>query len=160
MPTYTALVALDVPHYGAAEIDAETPEAALAAARKLNILEIVDDPGWENAFCPRIVNIEDPDGQTVAEDVMLDGNALVIVGYPDKIRIAAAATDLLEALQDLLGDRPAVQGGICQLCGRDYMGDIETGNGEATQANCPSDDCPHTKARAAIAKATEDRDNG
>jgi hypothetical protein len=55
--------------------------------------------------------------------------------------------ELLEALRDLLGDRPDVQGGICQRCGRDYIGDFIEGD-------CPSDDCPAYRARAAIAKAT------
>ena len=54
--------------------------------------------------------------------------------------------ELLAALTDLLGDRPSVQGGICQHCGRDYIGDILEGD-------CPSDDCPSYEARALIAKA-------
>jgi hypothetical protein len=56
------------------------------------------------------------------------------------------APELLEALRDLLGDRPDVQGGVCQTCGRDYIPEILEGP-------CPADDCPAYKARAAIAKA-------
>ena len=55
---------------------------------------------------------------------------------------------LLEALQDLRGDRPEVQGGVCQHCGRDYIHDFLEGD-------CLSEDCPATKARAAIATATK-----
>jgi hypothetical protein len=51
---------------------------------------------------------------------------------------------LIAALEDLLGDRPDIQGGICQHCGRDYIG-------EALEGACPSDDCPAHKARAVIA---------
>ena len=61
-------------------------------------------------------------------------------------RLRKAGQDLLEALQDLLGDLPSVQGGVCHHCGREYQ-DIVSGD-------CPSDDCPSFKARAAIAKAT------
>ena len=31
------------------------------------------------------------------------------------------APALLDALEDLLGDVPEVQGGVCQYCGRDYI---------------------------------------
>jgi hypothetical protein len=53
---------------------------------------------------------------------------------------------LLKALHDLRGDRPEVQGGVCQHCGRDYIADFLEGD-------CLSDDCLATKARAALAKA-------
>lgn len=65
----------------------------------------------------------------------------------DAIRpMLVAAPDMLDALKDLLGDCPDVQGGICHWCGRDYIDDILSGD-------CPSDDCPAHKARAAVAKA-------
>jgi hypothetical protein len=60
--------------------------------------------------------------------------------------LLVAVPQLLDALEDILGDRPDIQGGICRRCGRDYRGAIHTGN-------CPSDDCPAYIARAAIAKA-------
>ena len=56
--------------------------------------------------------------------------------------------ELLEALIDLLGDKPDIQNGQCIRCGRDYRAYPED-EGE----NCPSDDCPAYKAHAAIAKA-------
>jgi hypothetical protein len=63
----------------------------------------------------------------------------------DDIRpMLVAAPALLKSLSDLLGDKPDIQGGICQHCGRDY---IE----EALDGNCPSDDCPAHNARAVIA---------
>ena len=57
---------------------------------------------------------------------------------------------LLESLEDLLGGRPDVQGGICQHCGRDYIGDFLEGP-------CPSDDCPAHRARALIVKAEHEQ---
>jgi hypothetical protein len=59
--------------------------------------------------------------------------------------LLVAAPDLLEALENILGDRPDIQGGSCRRCGRDYRGEIITGN-------CPSDDCPAYIARVAIVK--------
>ncbi|MGH9344382.1 MAG: hypothetical protein ACRD19_11555 [Terriglobia bacterium] len=67
-------------------------------------------------------------------------------------RLIAAAPDLLSALIDLRGDRPAVQGGICQWCGRDYIDCSEP----ILDGDCPDDDCPHSRATAAIAKASVD----
>ena len=53
---------------------------------------------------------------------------------------------LREALQDFMGDTPPVKGGICHHCGRDYIGDLTV----PIEGDCPSDDCPHTTARAAL----------
>ena len=64
--------------------------------------------------------------------------------YVDGLRRSNA--DMHAALKDLLGDRPSVQGGICQHCGRDYIGDILEGD-------CPSDDCPSFLAREIIHRA-------
>lgn len=61
-------------------------------------------------------------------------------------RDAVGGYEWLAALEGILGDRPSVQGGICQHCRRDYSGDILEGD-------CQSDDCPSFKARAAMAKA-------
>lgn len=98
--TYELLLAIDVPHYGTATIEAETPEAALEAARRLEPAALCDDPGWEGAFCARIVHLEGPAGALVAEDVQLDEhNAFVLVGYPDRIRLARAAGDMFAALE-------------------------------------------------------------
>ena len=64
--------------------------------------------------------------------------------------LLAAAPDLLYALEDLLGDNPDVQGGVCRHCGRDYPG---SDNDDMLTGDCPADDCPAYGARAAIAKA-------
>ena len=64
--------------------------------------------------------------------------------YVDALR--ESNSEMLAALKDLLGDRSSVQGGICQHCGRDYIGDVLEGD-------CPSDDCPSYAARAIIAKS-------
>jgi hypothetical protein len=53
---------------------------------------------------------------------------------------------LAGALEDLMGDRMPVQGGVCQWCGRDYKGEIGEGF-------CPSDDCPHARALDALVAA-------
>jgi hypothetical protein len=62
--------------------------------------------------------------------------------------LIAAAPKLLAALIDRNGDLPPVQNGECRVCGREYFGDDIPDDGM-----CPSDDCPHTIARAAIAEA-------
>jgi DNA-directed RNA polymerase subunit RPC12/RpoP len=63
-------------------------------------------------------------------------------------KLAAINVVLLGALIDRNGDRPPVRDGMCFVCGREYFGDDIPQDGM-----CPSDDCPHTIARAAIAKA-------
>jgi hypothetical protein len=70
--------------------------------------------------------------------------------HPEYACMMAAAGDMLEALVDLLGDQPDVQGGICQHCGRDYL---RSGHDDMLTGDCPADDCPAYGARAAIAKA-------
>ena len=63
------------------------------------------------------------------------------------VHLIESTPKLLAALKDLLGDRPAVQGGVCRHCGRDYTGK------DTPEGDCPSDDCPSFKAKAAIADA-------
>ena len=65
-------------------------------------------------------------------------------------RLREAAPKLLAALRNLLGDLPPVRAGVCHCCGRDYRGEDPVPDGE-----CPSDDCPDTIARAAIAEAED-----
>ena len=65
----------------------------------------------------------------------------------ERDRRTAINAELLAALIDCNGDLPPVQDGICSVCGREYFDDIPE------DGMCPSDDCPHTIARAAIAKA-------
>jgi hypothetical protein len=115
------------------DIEADTPEEALAQARLQDsdlIAAVKDEESWPwDEF-----TVYDPSGKQLLHAL-------------DDASQRKAVPELLEALIDLLGDRPSVQGGICQHCGRDYIGDMIEGD-------CPSDDCPSFKARAAIAKAT------
>lgn len=60
MKTYTVLFAEDVPHYGTVEIQAESDDAALEAAKAYDISEVTLDPEWENSVSKRIVFIDDP----------------------------------------------------------------------------------------------------
>jgi hypothetical protein len=62
--------------------------------------------------------------------------------------LIAASPKLLAALIDRNGELPPVKDGNCRVCGREYFGDDIPDDGM-----CPSDDCPHTIARAAIAEA-------
>lgn len=96
-------------------------------------------------------NKDNPNGDHILARIRLPEVGCLYAQREDKPeeangRLMAAAPELLEALEDLLGDRPSVQGGLCQHCGRDYIGDFLEGD-------CSSDDCPSFKARAAIAKA-------
>jgi hypothetical protein len=63
-------------------------------------------------------------------------------------RLAALNAELLEALHDLLSDRPEIQSGGCIRCGRDYRAEPKLEGG-----NCPSDDCPSYRARQLLARA-------
>ena len=63
-------------------------------------------------------------------------------------KLTSTNADLLAALIDCNGELPPVQDGVCSVCGREYFGDDIPEDGM-----CPSDDCPHTIARAAIARA-------
>ncbi|SRR5579871_1889446 len=117
-------------------IVAATPEeAARIAAGKLT---------EEAAFAD-----DECDGENLAALVDVAGDdqyeqSVMINFEPERLR--KAVPELLEALEDLLGDLPSVQGGVCHHCGREYY-DIPSGD-------CPSDDCPSFKARAALAKPT------
>jgi len=141
MPKFNVIVAHNVPNYGTLEIDARDPDHALEVLKKKDMSDILDkavfEPAWDSSICARIVYMEDEQGNVFHEDTALDQ------GY----REWSAVGDLIEALKNLLGDRPTVQGGICQCCGRGYIGDFFEGD-------CASDDCPSSIARAAIAKAT------
>jgi hypothetical protein len=61
-------------------------------------------------------------------------------------RLRAINTELLSALQDLLGDLPDIQSGNCVRCSRDYSDEPELEG-----ADCPSDDCPGAHARRIVA---------
>jgi hypothetical protein len=66
-------------------------------------------------------------------------------GYSTEALEGGVIRELYEGLIDLLGDLPSVREHVCRHCGREYD-DINRGD-------CPSDDCPSFKGRAAIAKA-------
>jgi hypothetical protein len=72
-------------------------------------------------------------------------NQEISSGLDEISRLRQSNAQMLEALEDLLGDRPDVQEGKCVRCGREYA-DID-------YCECPSDDCPAFKARAAIRAA-------
>ena len=118
-------------------IEADSPEAAAAIARDglAEDADEIDDCGGVDLAALIDVDGDDQFKQTVSIDFEAE-------------RLRKTALELLEALKDLLGDLPSVQGGVCQHCGREYQ-DIVSGH-------CPSNDCPSFKARAAIAKATEE----
>jgi hypothetical protein len=98
MKTYTVLYAEDVPHYAFGEIEARSPKAALAKARKMNTDTFTAfEPDWDSSVCRRIVFIEDPAG-VIAEDIALDQYHLRNGGDPDR-RLCDAAPDMLAALE-------------------------------------------------------------
>jgi len=82
MKTYSILLAQDIPHYGAAEIDAADAALALERAEALDVSEIALDPDWENPVCLRIVHVVDEAGAEVAHDIALDGYVLHHVSEP------------------------------------------------------------------------------
>jgi hypothetical protein len=96
MKTYSALFAVDVPHYGVLEIEAKDDEAALEAANTVDVSEVVGDPEWENAVRGRIVYLRDSDDLTIAEDVSLD-NTFMRYGGEEEYRLCEAAPELLDA---------------------------------------------------------------
>jgi hypothetical protein len=98
MKTYSVLFAEDVPHYGTAQIEAESDADALEAAKAYDLSEVANDPEWENSVCRRIVYIEDPDGNSFAHDVPLDDYSLRSGGDKDRA-LCDAAPDMLHALE-------------------------------------------------------------
>ena len=117
------------------DIEADSPAEAASAAR-----------GMATGFADRI---DDDKDLSAWVELAEPGRSQpgVTLDFPAG-RIRRAAPALLEALIDLLGDRPSVQHGQCVWCGRDYRTDdpefdIQTGY-------CPSDDCPSHKARTII----------
>lgn len=98
MKTYTVLFAEDFPHYGVAEISAENDAEALDAAKAYRISDVTNEAEWENSSCKRIVWIEDPEGNMVAEAVALDDCHLRYGGEKDRL-LCNAAPGLLKALE-------------------------------------------------------------
>jgi len=100
MTTYTVNFASDA-EFASRDFDAETPEQALAIARKL----YEDDPSelWFEPY----------DGMDVNEILVYDadGNELA-VWYDDDMRLRHAAQDLLDALTDLV-ERDRAEAASC-----------------------------------------------
>jgi hypothetical protein len=117
---------------------AASPAEALRAAQQYNegpSFSAEDIEPVAEGYCVREIVISDPD----------DRRHEHAVWRTDEYRIQLAAPKLLEALQDVLGDRPSVQGGICRDCGRDYTS-------EFVEGHCDFDDCPGVIARILIAQ--------
>lgn len=73
MKTYTVLYAEDVPHYAAGEVEARNPQAAIRKARRMDTDSFCAyDADWSQSYNRRIVEIEGPDGELIAEDIRLD----------------------------------------------------------------------------------------
>ncbi|SAL83594.1 hypothetical protein AWB67_06451 [Caballeronia terrestris] len=112
MSLYTALFAIDVPHYGTRTIEALTPAAAIKAAKTLDPADLCDDPDWGNAACARIVSIKDETHrQLIAEDVALDG-AFLRYGGRQAFLLCEAAPALLDAVQKLAAQAHALLAAI------------------------------------------------
>jgi hypothetical protein len=104
MSLYTALFAIDVPHYGTRSIEAPTPAAAIEAAKTLDPADLCDDPDWGNAACARIVSIKDVTHRhLIAEDVPLDG-AFLRYGGRQALVLCEAAPALLDSVQKLTAE--------------------------------------------------------
>lgn len=83
--TYTILLAQDVPFYGCAQLEADSPDDAIRAAKTLDPGDFCNDPDWQNTICRRIVHIEAPDGHLIATDISLDDWIVALVpNYPPK----------------------------------------------------------------------------
>ena len=99
MKTYTVIYAEDVPHYAMGEIEARSPKAAIAKARKLDTDTFgAYDADWNNAVCRRIVSIQDEAGNDVARDMPLDNYRLEHLTDEDAT-IKHHARELLDALE-------------------------------------------------------------
>jgi hypothetical protein len=151
MKTYTVLFAEDVPHYGVAEITAESQSAALDAAKAYKISEVTNDPEWENSSCKRIVWMEGPDGNTVVEDVALDDCHLRYGGEKERLLCNAAPT-LLKTLEEC----EAELSGIVEMMG--YEGDLAVTALDGSQIQRAYDDLRKVaiNVREAISTAREE----
>jgi len=103
MKTYTVLYAVDVPHYGAHEIQAENDDAAIEAAIALHKQGSVtfNDPQWSSSVCARIVQIEDEAGAIIDEDRPIDDYFLRSGGAKARL-LCDHAEEMLKMLQEAL----------------------------------------------------------
>jgi hypothetical protein len=101
MKTYNVLYALEVPHFGSIEIEAESDEAALALAMaRTDIRDIATDADHDDPVLARIVHIEDGSGTDVYRDIPLDDFRLI--SGDDRIALNDAAADLLLGLKQAI----------------------------------------------------------
>lgn len=102
MTIYTVLFAEDVPHYGFAEIEADTVSEAIEKARAYwdeNAEQRpTDDPDWSGTVCQRIVSISDSNRDDVAHNIRLDDHYLG-TATDAELRVRDAAPALLAALK-------------------------------------------------------------
>jgi hypothetical protein len=98
MKTYTVIYAEDVPHYAHGEVEARGLKDAIAKARKLNTETFTAyDPDWSSAVSRRIVSIEGPGGNIVAQDIPLDNYVLHNADTDKRLKLDAAEA-MFEAL--------------------------------------------------------------
>jgi hypothetical protein len=72
MRNYTVLLAEDVTHYSAIDIEAMDVCEAIDKAQTLDLSDVPTDPDWHNAVTRRIVEVTDEDENIVAEFIPLD----------------------------------------------------------------------------------------
>lgn len=103
MKTYTVLYAVDVPHYGSHEIQAQNDDAAIEAAIALHKQGSVtfNDPQWSSSVCARIVQIEDEAGAIIDEDRPIDDYFLRSGGAKARL-LCDHAEEMLKMLQEAL----------------------------------------------------------
>ena len=115
MKTYKVLFAEDVPHYCIVDIKAASDQEAIAEARKFDRDDLVMEPEWGNSFCHRIVEIQDGAGQTIAENIPLDG-CFVRYGGESERRLCDAAPELLRAFKSILFFMNVDDDSDCFIC--------------------------------------------
>lgn len=96
MKTYTVIFAQDVPHYGSVDIEAESDDHAIEAAR-IYWRDVENDP-VNSSVRKRIVEITDESGKAIANDVRLDSYSLERA-TDEEIKIRAHAKELLESFE-------------------------------------------------------------
>lgn len=98
---YAVLYAQDVPQYGHFEIEAASDKHAIARAKAEDLDSLYfDDPEYGSPVCRRISQIEDEDGNCIAEDIALDPYYMMD-GAAVPRRLCEHALELLEALKAL-----------------------------------------------------------
>jgi hypothetical protein len=96
---YSVLYAEDVPHYGFAEIEADTDEEAIERTKTHDYGDLDLEAEWGSSACKRIIHIERPDGKIVADDISLD-RTFLRDGGDEAIRLFDNAEPMLKALEE------------------------------------------------------------